>query len=180
MINSETLVQVILQIVLSSIFICVFFFTYGKTQEEKSLERQISFLIDDFIGNKFFLLGDFEKDVLKGTIKDLEIDTSESDEKIKKSNEEVWNNTKKFILYMMVAGGVSVYLLWNSSTSTSGMWKSFNLSTSITDSMLAVAVVALIEFIFLTYLGSKFITIDTNLIKSRILTNIQDYIKSTN
>ena len=156
------------------------FFTYGKTQEEKSLERQISFLIDDFVGSKFFFLGKSEKNILKGIIQDLDVDTSETDEQVKKSNEEVLNKTKKFILYMILIGVVSVYFLWSSSTDSSGMWKSFNLSTAITDSLIAVSIVALIEFIFLTYLGSKFITIDTNLIKTRILTNIRDYIKSTN
>ena len=175
MINSQLLAQVVLQVTLSSIFICLFFFTYGKTQEEKSMERQIEFLIDDLVGETGTILSPEQREQIRKYISNINPDTSAEDEQVKQSNTLVWKKTVKFMMVMGIVGGFVVYRLWKQSTGQ-GMWKSFSIKQTVFEALLALCVVALTEYVFLTYLGSEYITISPNKIKAQILRNISDYI----
>lgn len=175
MINSQLLAQVVLQITLSSIFICLFFFTYGKTQEEKSMEKQIEFLIDDLVGETGEMLTPEQREQIRKSISNINPDLSAEDEQVKQQNAKVWKKTVKFMIVMMIVGGFVVYRLWKESTGQ-GMWKSFSIRQTAIEALLALCVVALTEYVFLTYLGSEYITISPNKIKAQILTNISDYV----
>ena len=175
MINSELLAQVVLQITLSSIFICLFFFTYGKTQEEKSMERQIEFLINDVLGDTAYYLSAEQKSKLKQMILNINPDTSVEDQQVNENNAVVWNKTVRFMVFMFIVGGFIVYHLWRSSQ---GTMSKFNIKKTIFEAFLALAIVAVTEFAFLTYLGSEYITISPNKIKAQILINLKNYVYS--
>ena len=87
MITAFQISNIIMHIILISVFLGVFFFTYGTYLEKQIFKSQIEYLIDDSFGSLKVLLPENINEFLKQNFSNYNVvpDKSE-DEKVKKNN----------------------------------------------------------------------------------------------
>ncbi len=142
-------------------FLTVFFFTYGATTEEQVVVQNVNYLIDDIMDSYVLLLTNEQKTYIKDYLKDVKLeDMSKQDEDVRKSNRLLKNNTF-FILGALV---IFVFLV----TSTISYYKGYNYFKIIVKNLVLLAGIGLVEYLFLVFFGSRFISANTNFIKGKI------------
>ena len=164
------LLSVLLQITCIFIFLTVFFFTYVSNEEKKVVENQIDFLIDNVVGANLNILPNEVKENILSKINNL---SSNSDnDSIKKSNDSIRSKaTKILIILSIVVIVIFILSIYFNKTNVS-FFKNLSLSTIFKETGIIVLFVGLTEYIFLTYFGSKWISIDPNVLKAHLFNNL--------
>ena len=177
--NSGFICNVLCQVILFFVFISVFFFTYAALTEQRTVQNQLNFLVDETISPYLKLLCNIDPNGLCKTLKDkinnLKPDTS--------ADASVESNNKQVIIKTIIVLGIAIVtvlgiisLIWFiSKQKNSGFFTAFNMKPIIIESLIILAFVALTEFIFLTYFGARFISIDVNKIKIALLTKLKAF-----
>jgi hypothetical protein len=160
-------IKILTNVLLISLFICIFFFTYGSYIEHKILESQIDFLSLDIMNNvKLFgenINSKFKEKLLELTPPDL----SNEDENVKNENHKILIKALVAIIFFTTAICSIIYFLYNKSK------KDFNIKTIIYQNLILLLFVALTEILFITFFVADYITINTNNVKYNIVQNIE-------
>jgi len=181
--DSHFVANVLCQVIFFFIFVTIFYFTYAKTVENKVLVNQLDFLIDQSITpeiefickNKIYKCDKLLAEIAK-YLDPNQSSVQKSDDKITQSNNQIMSNA----IHIVVISSVVVFLLiialyFISKTRNSGFFKRFNLFNILFESTVIIIFVAITEFVFLTYFGSRFITVDVNKVKVALLEKFRDY-----
>lgn len=166
---ASVIIKILLNVVLISTFIGIFFFTYETKIEESIVEIQSKEIIQG-------LFGDFKK-VLPPTAmqavydiispKLVAPDMSSEDDYVKKSNKALIKKATKIMASFTIIG---LALLIGAAIIFKVPMKDIAISSVAT-----LVFVAIIEYIFLTFMVQHYKTIDANFVKYRILRTLANY-----
>ncbi len=167
--KSELISKVFINVLFISVFIAVFFFTYGSYIMKKVVINQIQFLSTD-IKNLFGLFGENINNLISQKIDEATLPyLSEEDNKIKYSNNSVKNKTLLFLLIFTVIVLSIVYFIYvryNNGT--------YQLNEIISQNIVILIAFAITQYVFLAYFLARYIIIDPNIIKLSILETLRE------
>ena len=166
MISSKHIAQIILNVILVATFITIFYFTYAKNIEEQILIKQINYITNT-------LLDDFALFIPKSKYQDMKIvlkniktpDLADEDAKVAANNEAVIKQTFTVLIPVVIVSLLVVVFM--------GYYFNFSLIDIMVQGLLTLIVVAIVEFVFLKYLGGNFYSADPNFVKYKIIDEIQ-------
>lgn len=164
------IINIILSIVLSSIFIGLFFFTYGKNIEKACVVNNVNFLIEDTISPIKSFISDDQKKFLLKSVNNIKLDNmDEQDNAVENSNNILLKKSFIILSSVFLAGLLLSYILYRYSN------KDQSFSVIITRNIIILLLgIAFIEFLFAYFIPSQFISADPNLLKKRIFETIKE------
>jgi len=159
------------------VFLSIFFFTYASTVEGKVVEDQVTFMLDSLFGIHLDTLEPDMRTIIFNKINSIEVNSPENikaTNEIKASNDKIIANTTKIlgILSGVVLGIVGLTFIL--SKKNVKYFRAFKFSKILKESFVIILFVALTEFCFLTYLGSKFVSVNPNKIKAQLFENLKN------
>ncbi len=170
MITAFHVSNIIMHIILISVFIGIFFFTYGAYLERTIIKMQVEYLINDLIGSiKVFLP---KSDQVKEQIKNINIDVDESeDQKVRNNNK--LTKIKAFIgIFILVTIGIFIILAVSRLMNREKMThKQFWLKL-LKYNIIAIFFIGITEFVFASFYVKKYMSINTNKLKKSVIDNI--------
>ena len=167
--RSELFSKVFINVILFSVFISIFFFTYGTYIEKSVVSSQMDILTTNLTDSSK-LLGYNTNELITNYINNIKLpDLSKEDNDINNINNNIIYNVIKInLLFIIVSIGILYYVYKKSNNS-------FDLEQIISNNLVILLFIGLTEFLFLTFFGSKFISIDPNQTKLSILKSIKKY-----
>jgi hypothetical protein len=167
--KSELFSKVFINVLLFSIFIGMFFFTYGAMIEKSVLSSQMNILTAN-ITDTTKLFGYNVNNSLLNYINTIVLpDLSEEDESVNNNNKKIITKVININVIFFIVVSFIIYFVYKKSN------KSYDLGEIISNNLVILFFIAITEYSFLTYFGSKFISIDTNQSKLSILKAIDKY-----
>ena len=159
---SETITNGILHVVLISVFIGIFFFTYASRVEQNIVKERSREIVRD-------ITNDIKTFAPKGSISFLgkianqiqPPDLREEDKEVEEKNKALLEKATKVLAVLFVVGiSVSLFLSYK---------YGFSFKTLLIHNFIILFFVALTEFSFLTFFAQNYITIDSNFVKYKTL-----------
>jgi len=165
--KTKLTITVMMNVMLISVFIGFFFFTYGSYIEHKIVESQMKFLSQDLM-NVIRLFGKNINNNVKENILEMKPpDLKKADETAKMENRKIMMKAAGVnIIFAVTVIGI-IYFLYKKSK------KDFNMKTLIYQNLILLIFVALTEFSFLTFFAADYVSIDTNNIKYNFIHNFE-------
>ena len=177
--NSSTFVCfVILQILLAFTFITVFFFTYGKTLEKQAIINNIDYLIENIFGNGNLNLPEDIKTEFINKIKGDTETHNENDKKVNENNKKILNNTLLILIILITVVLLFIIFSFSMRNSNIHFFQNFNLTKILRESGIILIFVGLTEFCFLYFFASKYIVVNSNLLKKQVVDKLGEYSNS--
>lgn len=171
MINIETLpkkiVTIIISITFAISFIALFFFTYARDIEREVVLNNVNYIINELGGSLPILLeGVPQNDIIK-SLDLINLDNmKEADEDVKQINDKIIHSsliifTSFFTVSLFVCLLVCVYF-------------KLDIVEILSTNLLLLGAIAVVEFLFLTFIIKNYISADINAIFRNILITIKD------
>ena len=173
---------VLIQVIFVFSFLVLFYFLYVIDVEKKDFQEQIDLLVDNLVKDVKNQLSDIinlkqdkisEEDfelLLYGIIDTLEekitMNTKNVIQNVNSNNESIKNNMFKILIYIIIAC-VGLLILF----------QCYPVYTILKESIITVFFIAIVEFIFLTFISGKYISADPNKIKNLLGNSIKTWIK---
>lgn len=155
------LVNTIILSTLSICFICIFFFTYTKDVEKYIVTNNVKYLFNNLMPN-FNMLPSKQLAILKEGVNNIKLpNLEEEDAKAIESNNELLSKTKIFLGSLFVLAMVFSYHMCKK--------HGLNFTELLSNNLILLICIALVEFIFLNYIAKKYISADPNMIIKNIL-----------
>ena len=190
-ITNETFTKVLLNVFLISVFISVLFFTYGVYVEKNTITTQMDILAHEFT-DIFKLFGEDNNIKLKNYIKN-DLLSKENIKKIQeedhhhmKGNEKIINKVK---LYIGIFAAVVIFIILLHAYIEYSQLKKINVGFKLSgqplvnsklpgilgESFFILIFIAITEVIFISFFGSKYMSLDVNGLKLEIIKNFKEY-----
>lgn len=167
--KSELINKVLINVLFISLFISIFFFTYGSYIEKKVINNQMYFLAEN-IKSLFSLFGENTNKLIIAKINEIELpNLSKEDKKVKENNNKIKIKAFLSIIIFIILISVIIYFNYNKFGNNS-----YKLSEIISENIIILIAIALTEFIFITYFGARFISIEPNIVKLTILKSLKE------
>jgi ABC-type uncharacterized transport system permease subunit len=167
--KSELISKVLINVLFISLFIGFFFFTYGTYIEKKVVTEQMNFLSKD-IKNFFSLFGKNINDTITTKLNKMILPDLSHEDKIARENN---NKIKKqaFIVLLVLTLFILFIVYYNYTKYGNNNYK---LNEIISENIVILIAIGLTEFVFLTYFGARFISINPNIVKLTILESLRE------
>lgn len=163
--------NVIMHIMIISVFIGIFFFTYGAYLEKKILQNQLDFLVDDSLDSLKIFMPEIS-DSLKKPLREYQIKLNpNADEQVDKANKQTMKKAMYAILVGFVIGIIIIYVLSKKLDMEGNTTKQFVMKL-VKYNLMALIVVGLTEFSFAAGFAQNFMSLDLNRIKKEIINNL--------
>jgi hypothetical protein len=163
-----------MMVALYSVFVGIFFFTYGAFIEHKVLENQIENIVDSLTRDVLpFVFDDDIKTNLNAQLdsaqKSIKSTMSGSDSKAEKNNQKVKKTAFEMLAGIFIVGmGISVA---TASMYSGGSNKA--LVALLKKNALLLVFVIIVEFLFFTLVTKNYLSIDPNSVKQKIVQTLQ-------
>jgi len=166
--KSEMITKVLINVLFISIFIGFFFFTYGAYIEKKVVKKQMGYLSTNFM-ETIKLLGKNVNEIASDNVNSITIpDLSHEDEEANENNKKVMKQVIKVNIIFILFVSFIVYYIYKNSNGT------YDLKEIIKENLVILVFIGLIEFVFLTFFISRYISIDPNKAKLVILQSLKE------
>ena len=163
--KSELVSKILVNVLLITLFIGVFFFTYGSYIEGKIVKNQMEFLASN-IKDSFGLFGKNTNDFIITKINEIKLpDLSREDKKAEENNEEIKMKAFKFLLLFSLFVVFCIYLIYVKNNNNN----SYELNKIISENIIILIGIGVTEYVFLTYFAARFTSIDPNQVKKTVL-----------
>jgi hypothetical protein len=162
-IDSEGIINVIVNVGFIATFISIFFFTYASGVEQEIVKSQAQIMMNDLFQTITPLLNDDAKE----KIMNYEVsDMSKEDADALDNNNKLINSGYSiliivFIVTQVVGLALSIYF-------------KHNYNHIIIGNVIVLIFVGLTEYTFLNVIGRSYMSVDTNFIRWKILTSIRE------
>lgn len=164
----ELFTKISINILFMSVFIGFFFFTYAAYIEKQVVASQMEFLCEN-ITNFTSYFGKTPNKLLYNHINNLKLpDLSHEDQEVKESNKKILDKVIKLNTYAIVI--VIAIIIFTNYKYNNG--NEYPLNEVIPQNLVILLVIALVEYVFLTYIGARYISLNPNNIKENILKNL--------
>ena len=158
----EELVKIIVNIVLMATFLGIFFFTYGAYIEKTVVKTQVEFAVNDLMKDiKYFGGNNISKAFNLIPMPNME----EEDKKVREANKKLLKQVTMMLVIFFGLGMITAYAL-------AKKYK-ISLSKILKQSSIILGAIAVTEYTFLTFIGSKYRSLDTNYVKKTVLQALQ-------
>jgi len=166
--KSELFSKVFINVLFFSVFITIFFFIYGSFIEKSVISTQMDILTTEITNNTKIFGSNFDKLLLK-YVNNINLpDLSAQDHAIETSNKNIIKTTiTANVILVIILIGIIYYIYKKSNNS-------IEINQIISDNLVILIFIALTEYSFLTFFGSKFISIDSNQTKLSLLTSLRN------
>ena len=170
----ELFLNVLFGVLFISIFIVVFFFSYARIMEKNVIEIQTEQVVDYFFDDFVILLqNDQVKDLAKQMLSNLDSYTEDDDARIKAKNQDIINQSLMLISIFATLLLLLIIFLFVKNCNKIDLQKMFLKNVAL------LLVVALTEFLFTTYIASKYISFDPNYIKYTLTDAMKEFAEET-
>ena len=167
--NAHNIVDIILNVTFIGTFIAVFFFTYGKKIEENIVKTQASFIAENIANDVKVFLDD--NTIAKITSNLSPPDMENEDKKAKEFNSDLQKMATDTVLKAFIAGIALAFVI-------SKHYK-LDILKIVASNIIVLVFVGLTYFLFLTYFGQKFMSVDPNFVRHKLLTIINKKLQSS-
>ncbi len=171
----ELLLNIFFSVLFISIFIVVFFFSYASLMERKVIEIQtqqvVDYFFDDFV---IILQNEKVQELANQILEDLDVYTNQDDERIKEKNEKIIGTTLMLIIIFATILLLIIIFLFVKNCNKIDIRKIF------IKNIILLGVVALTEFLFTTFIASKYISFDPNYIKYTLTDAMKEFVEEGN
>ena len=160
--------NIFIHVAVMSLFLTIFFFTIAANQEKNIVEKQINFIVDEFIGNILFPLDNSLKEYIKRKInsklEDAKNDLKDQDKKVNVQNNKIIKKAFTFALIFLI---IVIFIV--GITSFYYKWPSHYIYYLIYSNIITLIFVAITETAFLFLIAKEYYSVDPNKIKLKIL-----------
>jgi len=168
----ELITKVMINVLLIFIFLSVFFFTYATSIEKNVIINQMKVLSNNFMSFIELSGNNINTNIYNENIKLLSPDNiksiSANDGKVLSENKNIIKNVIIYVsIFFIIVVLIVIYLVKTERVT--------DIHEILIESFIILIFIACLEYTFLTFFGSKFISIDTNLIKLNIVEFLQKY-----
>jgi hypothetical protein len=161
--NPYQIANIILNVTFIATFIGIFFFTYGKRIEENIVKHQ-SELVATYLAKD--LSAFIDKQTAQTLTSNISIpDMSSADKQVDEHNSIIQQDAFK-IISVIAIGGVLLTIIV-------AKYYKLNLAYILRTNLIILLFVALTEYVFLTYIGQNFISLDPNFVRNKILISLK-------
>lgn len=160
--------NILVHVGVMALFLTTFFFTIASYQEGQIVEKQINFILNDFIGGTFKGVDEKDKEKIKTAI-DSQLEHAhknlkDADAQVKKQN----NATiKKALTFIGILAGVIIVIVV--CLGFYFKWDSFYIRYLFFSSLTSLVFVAIAETAFLFLIAKGYYSVDPNKIKQKIV-----------
>jgi ABC-type siderophore export system fused ATPase/permease subunit len=166
MLDSKAIANIILHVIFISSFIGIFFFTYAAKVEEQVLKDQVDYLVND-MGSMIKFLPENTRNLAKAYIGTLKTpDMSAQDAQVEESNKKLLKKAITVIAISLLVGLGVVFWMY--------IKYGFDIKELLINNLIVLVFVAITEFVFLTYVGAKYITADPNFVKKTLIESVAE------
>ncbi|MDB4726400.1 hypothetical protein OAF54_03095, partial [bacterium] len=143
------------------------------------INNQLKVIVNDFVGDDFTYISNSKQFYIDKMIKNLKVKPNhELNRKIDENNKKLLKKAGITVSIMAAIGIVIVYFLWLNSHNQSKFFKAFSMKELIINSVIILLAIAVVEFSIATFIFSRYIAVDTNVIKKEIIQQLQNYAKN--
>jgi glucan phosphoethanolaminetransferase (alkaline phosphatase superfamily) len=175
--NYEMIGKVMINVLLISVFISVFFFTYGVKIEKEVIINQMKVLTNDFMSHIELSGNTVNTNINKINNSML---TPENIKEMSKDDKEKLSGNKKIIKMVLIIIACLIFVVFFVVLMLVKMKKIENIREILFESSLILVFIAITEFCFVYFFGAKYISIDTNKIKLTVIKYLQKYSNLSN
>jgi len=161
--NPYQISNIILNVTLISTFIGIFFFTYGKKIEENVVKSQ-SELVASYLAKDISTF--IDKDTAQKITSSLPPpDMTKQDQEVEENNKQLQSQAFNTLLIVLIGGLLLTIII--------AKYYNLNLTDILQTNLTILAFVAITEYVFLTYIGQNFISLDPNFVRHKILISLK-------
>ena len=167
--QSEEIAYIILSFILLATFISIFFFTYVASVEGQMVKNQIDDTIKSFLSGTKVLLPSNVRENLKAIL-DANLkapDMSTQDQDTANSNKKLINQALLIFGVLLGVGVAVIGIIW--------YFYRFSVFNVLKYSFLILAIIALTEFLFVTFVIKNYRLIDRNYLNYLIIDTLNSY-----
>jgi uncharacterized membrane protein len=164
-------VNILIHVGIMALFLTIFFFTIAQYFEKKIIQDQISFIIDDFVGNSLKPVSEDTKKNMKDKINNAfaQQDLSKSDDSVKNDNKKI--SDKAWIFVGILLGIIIVIVIIFGFIFR---WEKYYLKFLFNSSLISLIFVGITETLFMYLIAQNYISADPNKIKSKIIETLKN------
>ncbi len=160
-------VNVILSVALASSFIGFFFFTYGKIIEKEIVVKNVDYTINEFTDLiKNFTSPNIRFELIK-EINNIKLpNMDKEDEEVKLNNKKLLVKSGKYLGMLFAVSlliVIAICYIYN-----------LNFVEILSQNLILLCGIALVEFLFLRFVIAKYISADPNVVKKQILLELKE------
>lgn len=161
--NPYQISNIILNVTLISTFIGIFFFTYGKKIEENVVKGQ-SELVASYLAKDISTF--IDKDTAQKITSSLSPpDMTKQDQEVEENNKQLQAQAFNTLLIVLIGGLLLTIII--------AKYYNLNLTNILQTNLTILAFVAITQYVFLTYIGQNFISLDPNFVRHKILISLK-------
>lgn len=158
--TQKFIANVILATTFAATFLCVFFFTYTKNVEKSITINNVDTVIDDLFG--FLSICPIPvKVILKNKLSNIKIDMKEQDDATEVSNNKLLKLSALVIIPFFIINLIISYFLVGNEDN--------NYIKTICGNLYLLCGIIIVEYIFLKYIASFYISADPNYVKYKLI-----------
>jgi hypothetical protein len=165
------IINILIHVGIMALFLTIFFFTVMQYFEKKIVEDQISFVIDDFVGNSLKPVKEETKNEIKKELNESfnNVDFSKVDQDVKKKNQKIENKAWVFVGILLGIVVTIVLIL-----GFIYRWERYYLKFLFNSALVSLIFVAITETLFMFLIAQNYLSADPNEIKLKIIDTIAD------
>jgi len=157
-------------ITFASVFIPIFFFTYASKIERDVVVSQVNYIVDDILGDISRIAPQDKKQLLKSVANEIEAPILEdADRKVKQNNDELIHTASIILSVVFVAGMLISYII--------SRYYEHDYKSIFYENLILLAGIAVVEFVFATFIATKYISGDPNYVRRSVLRSLKEVSK---
>lgn len=158
--------NIIIHVGLMALFLTIFFFTIAQYFEKRIIEKQIDFVIDDFVGDIFKTIPPDSKETIKNEIDHMfdKQDFSKLDNDTNKNNDKIRTKAWSFVSILL---GIILFVILI--IGFIFKWKYYYIDFLFKSGLYSLLFVAITETLFMFLIAQNYLSADPNKIKLNII-----------
>lgn len=161
--SAHTIISIVMILTLDVIFISIFYFLFIVKKEKELIVHDMNGLVDSICSDLELLPEDQKQSILQ-YVNSMKTDTS-NDQQVIDSNKVIFNKAMKVLIIFFIISLIFIIIV--------AKIFSVNLLPILLTNIILLAVIFFTELLFINQINSKYIALDSNLIKEHIITQLQ-------
>lgn len=163
-------VNILIHVGIMALFLTIFFFTIAQYFEKKIIEKQINFVIDDFVGNALKPISDDDKTYIKKVINEkFNLDFTKEDNDVISNNKKITKKAWTFVAILVSIISVFVIIL-----GFIFKWDIYYIKFLFVSALVSLIFVAITETLFMSLIAQNYYSADPNQIKLKIIETLAE------
>lgn len=163
------IVNILIHVGIMALFLTIFFFTIAQYFEKQIVQKQINFVIDDFVGNTLKPISPETKKKIRNQINEAfsKTDFTKQDESVKEQNSKVQKKAWTFVGILIGIIAVIIIIF-----GFIFRWEGYYLRFLFNSAVISLIFVAITETLFMFLIAQNFLSADPNKIKLSIVNTL--------